>query len=198
MVGQHNFCRELTHMEHIAENEREVLVAELRERGIRFLAPSNAHAAVVPGQKPDLEGLADARLLLALVQHPDPRLRLAIIPWFILHPEIHTTLSDVTDTLSPDARIELKALYMAAVYLQRLWWTRLSFYLDSLDELPDLFSRELGLPPPDERHGKVGLHVLAEWHAGQSDYPVNRLASYQKVMDLLFQQLKQEACRRAT
>ncbi len=184
-------------MEHIAENEREVLVAELRERGIRFLAPSNADAAAMSRQKPDSEGLADAQLLLALAQHPDPRLRLALIPWFILQPELHSTLSGVIHTLSPRARIELKALYMAAVYLQRLWWTRLSFYLDDLDELPDLFSKELGLPPPAERHGKVGLHALAEWHAGQSDYPINRLASYEKVMDSLFGQLKQEARHRA-
>lgn len=182
-------------MEHSAENEREVLVAELQERGIRFLAPSDA-AAMSKG-KPDSEGLADAQLLLALAQHPDPRLRLALIPWFILQPELHITLSDVLRTLSPPARIELQALYMAAVYLQRLWWTRLSFYLDDLDELPDLFSRELGLPSPAERHGKVGLHALAEWHAGQSDYPVNRLTSYEKVMDLLFEQLKREARHRA-
>lgn len=182
-------------MEHIAENEREVLVAELRARGIRFLAPSNA--AAMRRKKSASEGLANAQLLLALAQHPDPRLRLALIPWFVLQPELHTTLSGVLHTLSPPARIELKALYMAAVYLQRLWWTRLSFYLDDPQELPDLFSEELELPPPAERHGKVGLHALAEWHAGQSDYPVNRLASYEKVMNLLFQQLKREARHRA-
>lgn len=165
--------------------EREVLVAELRDRGIRFLTPSDA--------EPGPERLSDAQLLTTLAQHPDPRLRLALIPWFLLHPEIHTVVSSVIHQLPPSARTELQALYMAAVYLQRLWRTRLSLYLGAFEELPDLFSRELGLPPPEERHGKVGLHALAEWHAKQCDYPVNRLASYEKIMHLLFEQLEREA-----
>ncbi|HIC88862.1 MAG TPA: hypothetical protein EYP04_05625 [Anaerolineae bacterium] len=80
--------------------------------------------------------------------------------------------------LPPAARVELKALYTAAVYLQRLWRTRLGFYLGNYSELPDRFSNDLGLPSPAERHGKVGLYAPAEWHAKHSDYPVNRLSSY--------------------
>ena len=165
--------------------EREALVAELRERGIRFLAPSDA--------EPGPERLSDTQLLTALAQHPDPRLRLALIPWLLLHPEVHTAILDVIHQLPPAGRTELQALYMAAVYLQRLWRTRLSLYLGYFEELPDLFSRELGLPSPEERYGKVGLHALAEWHANQFDYPVNRLASYKKIVYLLFEQLEREA-----
>jgi len=123
---------------------------------------------------------------------------LALIPWFILQPALHAALPPTVEVLLPTARVEIKALYTAAVYLQRLWRTRLSLYLGDFQELPDRFSRELGLPSPAERHGKVGLHALAEWHARQSGYPVNRLASYNKVMTLLFEQLKQEARGRAS
>jgi len=53
-------------------------------RGIRFLAPSDAEASS--------ERLSDEDLLISLAQHPDPRLRFALIPWFILHPQIHSTV----------------------------------------------------------------------------------------------------------
>lgn len=172
------------------EQDREALVAELRHRGIRFLAPSDAEL----GSK----RLSDEELLSSLAQHPDSRLRFALIAWFILHPEIHTALPVVMQELPAASRSELKILYTAAVYLQRLWRTRLGFYLRDFRELPDRFSGELGLPSPAERHGKAGLHATADWHARQSGYPVNRLSSYNKVMDLLFEQLKQEIRTRAT
>ncbi|MFQ5594154.1 MAG: hypothetical protein ACE5HA_08390 [Anaerolineae bacterium] len=170
-------------------HDREVLVAEMRDRGIRFLAPGDAKLGVAR--------LSDKELLLHLAQHQDPRLRFALIPWFILNPAVHVLMPLVVQELPAAARVELKALYTAAVYLQRLWWTRLRFYLDNFEELPDEFSSELELPPATERHGKAGLHALADWHARQSDYPVNRLASYNRMIDLLFRQLIQETRKRA-
>jgi len=171
------------------EPDREVLVAELRDRGIGFLAPVDAKLGAAR--------LSDKELLLHLARHQDSRLRFALIPWFVLCPAVHGLIPLVVQELPPASRVELKALYTAAVYLQRLWWTRLRFYLDNFEELPDEFSSELDLPPATERHGKAGLHALADWHAGQSDYPVNRLASYNRMIDLLFQQLIQESRRRA-
>jgi hypothetical protein len=102
-------------------------------------------------------------------------------------------LPTLIQELPPRDCTELKAFYMAAVYLQRLWRTRFRFYLGEFEELPDLFSGELALPSPTERYGKAGLHALAQWHANQSDYPLNRLASYNRMADLLFEQLKQKA-----
>ena len=53
---------------------------------------------------------------------------------------------------------------MAAVYMQRHWKSRLGLYLDDITILPDLFSQQMGLPPPEERFGKTGqlslLHAL--------------------------------------
>ena len=41
-------------------------------------------------------------------------------------------------------------------------------------------------------NGKNGLYALADWHASRSPYHFNWCASYLKVMDLLFAQLKME------
>ena len=86
--------------------------------------------------------------------------------------------------------LALVAHYIAAVYLQRMWSILLQMDLGELAELPDLYSKELGLPAPEEYYGKPGLHALAEWHAWQSEYPFHRFSEYHGVADLLFQTLE--------
>jgi hypothetical protein len=167
---------------------RDALVEHLRKYGITFLAGGE--------EMGERTGLSIDDLIVSLTVCEDPRLRLALIPLFILHPETALNVTSLIGRLPEAAAIELQTFYTAAVYLQRLWWTRLHFYRRDMEMLPDLYSQALGLPPADERHGKVGLYALADWHACRSIYPFNRLASYQKVMNLLFEQLKLEASRR--
>ena len=59
---------------------RETLVAKLRERGITYLAPSDA-VATESMASPDA-------LLVALLEQPDSRLQLALIPLLLRHPEL--------------------------------------------------------------------------------------------------------------
>ncbi len=165
------------------EARRETLVALLRERGVCYLAPSDAVAT---------EPIAsDAALLLALLDQPDARLRLALVPLLLRQPQLAENVAALVNELEPEMALDLQTLYMAAVYLQRLWWTRLSFYLDMMP-LPDLFSQQMNLPPADERFGKNGLHVLAEVWKRRSPFPFNRLSELNVTMDLFFEQLKIE------
>ncbi|MEZ4674872.1 MAG: hypothetical protein R2932_11590 [Caldilineaceae bacterium] len=131
-------------------------------------------------------------LLLALLEQPDTRLRLAVIPLLIRHPELAACVQSLVGQIDPALVIELQTYYMAAVYLQRLWKTRLGFYLDTRTPLPDLFSRQLGLPPAEERFGKHGLFDLADDWQARSRYPFDRLAALNNTMDLFFEQLKLE------
>ena len=164
--------------------QRESLVAELRKRDIKFLAPSDARAIEPISSNEDL--------MVALLASSDARLQLALTLLFIRHPELADGVSTLVRKLSPLQALELQTLYMAAVYLQRLWSTRLSFYLGEFSLLPDLYSSQLDLPPADERFGKAGLYALAEAWMARSSYPFNRLASLNKMMDLFFEQLKLE------
>lgn len=165
-------------------NPRETLVAELRRRGITFLAPSDARSP---------HTLSDPDLIVAVLEQPDTRLHLALVTLFIRRPYLAQVVSDLVEIVPPSLALELQTLYMAAVYLQRLWATRLALYLGPLPTLPDLYSSSLKLPPADERFGKTGLHALAEAWAARSTYPFNRLASLNKFMDLFFEQLKLES-----
>lgn len=137
--------------------------------------------------------MTPAALITGLASHRDPRLHLALTALFLLHPDWSACVPDLVAALAGSARAELQARYMAAVYLQRFWKTRLGFYLGQFPALPDFYSHELGLPPADVRYGKPGLIELAEWHARHSAFPFNRLASYHKAADLLFGQWHAEA-----
>lgn len=164
--------------------QRETLIAELRERGIAYLAPSDAKATEVISCEEDL--------ITALLNQPDSRLQLALVTLFIRQPNLAEYVPTLVKKAPRAQSLELQMLYMAAVYLQRLWLTRLSFYLENISLLPDLYSHQLKFPPADERFGKAGLHTLAEVWSARSPYPFNRLASLNKIMDLFFEQLKME------
>ena len=165
--------------------DRETLVAELRERGVAYLAPSDALSVNPPP--------TDEALLLALLEQPDARLRMGLVPLFIRHPALAGDVERLAARLDPYLRLELQTYYMATVYLQRLWRSRLGFYLDTSVLLPDLYSQAMGLPSADERFGKVGLYDLADGWQIRSSYPFDRLTALTKVMDHFFGQLKIES-----
>lgn len=165
-------------------DQRETLIAKLRELGVTYLAPSDAVAT---------EEIASVERLIKLLIASDSRLQLALIPLFIRHPEFASSLPSLLTQLDLSTALDLQTLYTAAVYMQRRWKTRLSFYLDTSLMLPDLFSEQLGLPPADEYFGKTGLYELAEAWKARSRYPFDRLAALHRTIDLFFEQLKLEA-----
>lgn len=166
-------------------NEHDQLVARLRESGVRYLVPTYARLD-------KSQAMNSLDLIRKLAESSDPRLRHSMIGLFILHSNWTDLAKQLAALLQGAARIELIAHYMAAVYLQRMWRTRLGFYLD-VQLIPDLFSDQLGLPSPEIRFGKTGLRALAKWHAAQTNPVFNHLSSYEHVMDLLFDQLEHEA-----
>jgi hypothetical protein len=156
------------------------LVAALRERGVDWLAPSDAAGAA----------LEDAALIAALAAHPEARLRQALIGLFLLHPQLAVHVQSLHAELPERASNELLAHYMAAVYLQQEWSILLNRYTGQAQSLPDLFSTEAGLPEPVDEHGRAGLAALAEWHKLRSPQPTNNLSAYEGIADLLMQSLK--------
>ena len=167
------------------ENDRDQIVENLRTLGVGYLASGEI--------KQEAKVYLPVRVLIKrLAKSADPRLRLALIALFVRRPAESSVVPDLAMQLDEPARTELKTFYMAAVYLQRFWMPRLKLYMKDFPLLPNLYSNELALPEPEDRHGKNGLYALADWHASRSPYHFNWRASYLKVMDLLFAQLKME------
>jgi hypothetical protein len=167
----------------VDEAARDRLVAALRQRGVDYLAPSDAQGAP----------LDDAALIAALAAHDDPRLRQALIALFLVHPELASLVPALRPTLAEPAATELVAHYMAAVYLQSMWAIRLGHYQAPLVALPDYYSRELGLPHPDELYGRAGLYALADWHTVHRRERGNALSEYDGTFSLIIERIKSRA-----
>lgn len=145
------------------------IISALKAWGIHYFAPGD----IAP------QPISPEKLVFLLAGHKSPRFRLALIPLFLLHPEWSQFLT------VPSVPLAVQKYYTAAVCLQRMWSVRLGFYLGKQQELPDLFSANLGLPPPDLMYGKACLQALAEQEV------FNQFSAYLGTMDLLFAQFNQ-------
>jgi hypothetical protein len=109
-----------------------------------------------------------ARLIAALAESGESRLRLSLIPLFLEHPEFASYVRTAANELDPVARLTLQCYYTAAVWLSKKYREPVS--------LPDYFSRELGLQPVDDPD--ENLRALAKRHKELSGTWVNWLGTY--------------------
>lgn len=157
---------------------RDHLVAALHARGICYLAPSPQ------GDEP---ALTDDELLIGLASSNDARVRFALAGLLLAYPELAERVAAIVEGRTPVAisdavRAEMKKHYLAAMYLQRMWRTRLSLHFGPRPLIPERFTAELGLPPADAMFGELGLRALTE----RSVY--NDWSSYEQVVNLLCDQ----------
>lgn len=110
------------------------------------------------------------RLIAALAESREARLRLSLIPLFLEHPEFSEHVRAAAKNLHSSARLTLQCYYSAAVWLRQKYQPRKK-------SLPDYFSKELKLQPaanPEEN-----LHELARRHRELSGAQINWLGTYQ-------------------
>jgi hypothetical protein len=130
-----------------------------------------------------------------LASHADPRLREALIPLFLRHPDLAACATELVRRLEPAAADTLRHFFTAAVFLQRLWLGTLQLHLGSFPLLPDHFGqRYYQLPAPDVKSGEAGLRGLARLYADRTG--MDWLSVYQTTMNLLLQQLSLDEARR--
>lgn len=118
-----------------------------------------------------------AILIATLAASKEARLRLALIPLLLCHPEFAPTVRQIVPQLLAPAQLVLKCYYTAAQLLQQKYWSRLHALWGDAPLLPDLFCTELGLSTftsPDH-----GLHLLAQRHRLLSGRTFNWLGTYE-------------------
>ena len=120
--------------------------------------------------------LAPIPLLKGLARAPEARLRSAIIPLVLRHPEFSTETLAVVLELSGAARVTCECFYTAAVLLQRKYRARLSHLFGAQIALPDWFSAELGLTFSTD--ADAGLRALGACHATLTGLPINWVGTY--------------------
>jgi hypothetical protein len=153
---------------------RDDLVAALHQRDVCYLAPTPLG---------DERPLSDTDLIVGLARTKDARLRFALAGLLLIHPELAPTVNHITQNMTdPATRAELRKHYLAAMYLQRMWRTRLRQTFGESPLIPEAFTQELSLPAPEVMHGELGLHRLTE------NSLFNDWSSYQQVVDLICEQ----------
>jgi hypothetical protein len=148
-------------MKHVSTSTGDQLTHALRMLGVNFIL----------GGKDTNESLHKhpARLISALAQSDEARLRLSLIPLFLEHPEYASLVRDVAKGINPSARLTLQCYYSAAVWLQR------KYHLESTP-LPDHFSKDLNLTLVDEP--EENLRLLAKRHRELSRSFTNWFGTY--------------------
>jgi hypothetical protein len=119
--------------------------------------------------------LTPAELMEGLAQSPEARVRSAIIPLLLRHPEFAEAALLAAGHLQPPARYTLELFYTAALLLERKYRDRLARLSRPHTPLSDLFSAALdvslsgnieqSLARLSERHSELlGLHL--NWTGG--------------------------------
>ncbi len=153
---------------------RDDLVAGLHARGVCYLAPTPAG---------DERPVNDEELILGLARAKDARLRFALSALLLRHPMLSVAVEQVCATPHAAQTLgELRKQYVASMYLQRMWRTRLRLAFGDSPLIPERFTSELRLPSPEVMHGELGLRRLTE-HS-----PYNDWSSYEQVVELLIEQ----------
>lgn len=148
-------------MRHATTSTGEQLANALHALGVNFIRGGRDADEPLPNHP--------TRLIAALAQSSEARLRLALIPLFLERSEYASRVRAAASKLDPPAKLTLKCYYSAAVWLAKKYQLQ--------DPLLDYFSKDLALTPGDD--ADENLRALAERHAELSGSYVNWLATYQ-------------------
>lgn len=140
----------------------EQLANALHALGVNFIMDGGSRDSFLQ-KKP-------ARLIAALAESTEARLRLSLIPLFLEHPEFASHVRKVANNLNLSTRLTLQCYYSAAVWLGQK-------FQPHKKSLPDYFSEELNLSPTED--ADENLRRLAKRHQELSGAQVNWLGTYQ-------------------
>jgi len=157
----------------------EILISELWARDVRFLMGE----PLTP--QPTLEPV---HLIVALAQSHDARLRMALIPLFLRHPEFSKDVIVADERLSPAEQLYLRFYYTAAVLLQKKHRERLMKIFGKQPPLPDLFSEKLGFLPGEDI--EESLARLGKHHQTVSGQIINWFGTYEHAAEVWLKQME--------
>ena len=164
------------------EREWDELAAGLNGYGVLHVRP----AAMPAGPPP-----AGRELIRRLQLADAVRLREALIPLLLTHPELdgdaQRAIAELPDPVAGRARLR----YAAAAALQRMWRTRLEEALGPHHLIAPAYLDELGLPPLDDDFGRATLLALSNLE--EAEHGHDAWAGYTSLMDLLLGELRSPA-----
>ena len=141
-------------------------------------------------QNATASALAPAELFAGLAQSSEARVRSAIIPLLLRHPELADAARTAAARLPDDSRQTLELFYTAALLLQRKYAERLAPLFGAQPVLPDLFSKSLGLRLTQDP--AESLQRLAKRHAQLTGLDLNWIATYEHAAERLIKHFENQ------
>ena len=172
-------------------NEVDRLISLLRSWGINYLVGLDHTAGPSNLQT---EQISPITLIQRLAQCDGyPRVRDASISLFLLHPELAGSILEALQESEPEVAEQIAILTLATLYLQRLWFVRLTMALGHRPRFPEqrfaFLWQSRHLPPPARHYGKWGLLALQEFEQKRTGLPFTFTGDWQNQVDhLLFQE----------
>lgn len=177
----------------VSWHEVDQLIMQLRRWGVNYLVGLD-HAAEAEAQVKHIDPVALIRHLARCNEYP--RVRDASIALFLLHPELADSVLTVLRDDEPDVAERLAALTLATLYLQRMWFLRLTLAFgrpSCFPERPFAFLwRSRNLSAPACHNGQWGLLELQAWEQRRTGLPFTYIGDWQNQVDHL---LRQEEAR---
>lgn len=170
------------------------LIAMLRAWGIHYLVGMERTA-----DSPAIT--QDQQTAVAFLQHlaqchDYPQVRDAIISLLLLHPELASAVQQAVRESEPGVAAQIATLALATLYLQQLWFIRLTIALGHPPGFPEQPFADLWesrhLPPPNCQEGRCGLIALQEYEQQRTGLPFTFTGDWQNQLDHL---LRQEEAR---
>jgi len=143
------------------------LVDALNTLGVCFLSGGSGVSRSFP----------PAALLAALASSTESRLRMALIPLLLAHPEFAEMIGEVEESLPARGAVVLRCYYTAAYWLRAKYHKRLEAVCGLQPALPDLFSEQTGLADQTAPDGALG--VLALYQQKLTGLSLNWLGTYE-------------------
>jgi hypothetical protein len=171
-------------------DEVDELIAELHSWGVRYLVGLEAPASA---RKYSLDQHSAMLLLQRLAQCDDyPRVRDAMISLLLLHPALAPAVESVLRENKQQIAERVAVLTLATIYLQQLWFVRLTIALGRQPAFPEQQFASLwesrSLPPPNCCSGLCGLLALQEAEQHRTHLPFTFLGDWQNQVDQLLLQ----------
>lgn len=144
------------------------LVSELWARDVPFLFGEQSS----PNQQ-----LESTTLIQLLACSDEARVRMALIPLFLRHPELSAEVKKIDGILNRQAQVFLRFYYTAAGILQQKYRKQLDEIFGSQERLPDIFSKLLGVDISQDN--TQSLIALSKRHQIASGQTINWLETYE-------------------
>lgn len=154
---------------HLKIIDDDQLLVALDRLGVEFIARGSEKAAD-PNISPD-------KLIAGLANSDDARIRLALIPFFLLHPEFSSNVKKALSNVLQDKQHYLKCYYLAAYFLQIKYHSQLDTLFGKKSPLPALFQQTFH--HINVKDADTSLHKLSKFQADLSNRPINWYGTYE-------------------